>query len=106
MVQEQSRKYELQGSKTRGGQPIILGARGNAVTSGRGAVRDDGAEQWQRGGGHLRNFGGRTKVHILVHGHEPAVPGFHHFPHGFQGFPLGFQGFPLGFQGFPLRKET
>lgn len=33
MVQEQSRKYELQGSKTRGGQPIILGARGNAVTS-------------------------------------------------------------------------
>ena len=33
MVQEQSRKYELQGSKTRGGQPIILGARGNAVTN-------------------------------------------------------------------------
>ena len=73
MVQEQSREYELQGSKTRGGQPIILEARGNAVTSGRGAARDDGAEQWRRGGGHLRNFGGRTKVHSLVHGHEPVV---------------------------------
>ena len=56
MVQEQSRKYELQGSKTRGGQPIILGARGNAVTSGRGATRDDGAEQRRRGGADLRYF--------------------------------------------------
>ena len=61
MVQEQSRKYELQGLKTRGGQPIILGARGNEVTSGRGAPRDDGAEQWRRGGADLRYFPKRRK---------------------------------------------
>ena len=62
MVQEQSRKYELQGSKTRGGQPIILGARGNAATSGRGATRDDGAEQRRRGGTDLRYFPKKEKT--------------------------------------------
>ena len=55
--------------------------RGNAATSGRGAARDGGAGQWWRGGGHLRNFGGRVKVHGLVHG---RTVNFHNFiRHGY-----------------------
>ena len=69
-------QYELPGMKTRGGQSIVR-ARGHAVTRmGRGATRVDGADQGRRGGGGNRRkkiFCGRTKVHSLVHGHEPVV---------------------------------
>ena len=93
MVQEQVRKYKLQGLKTQGGQPIILGARGNAVTSGRRAAQDNGAGKWQCGSGHqyLRNFGGRIKVHSLACTVKTrARPGSNIPPMGSKVFALGF----------------
>ena len=67
MVQEQSRKYELHGLKTRGGQPIILEARDHAGTlKGRGAMRLNGAEQWRRGASNRRSSCWRPEARLRI----------------------------------------